>query len=109
MTNNSEYNLILALTHPCLKLLYALKFNSCLVLFNINELNLYSCSLWKWCQTILISAVYLKFKFGLKKLDPSNSTGVFQRGYLLRYTRAQNVWSGWPVYEVKCLCSRGQD
>ena len=23
------------------------------------------------------------------------------------YTQAQNVWSGWPVYEVKCLCSRG--
>ena len=21
----------------------------------------------------------------------------------------QNVWSGWPVYEVKCLCSRGQE
>ena len=20
------------------------------------------------------------------------------------YTRAQNVWHGWPVYEVKCLC-----
>ena len=24
------------------------------------------------------------------------------------YTRVQNVWHGWPVYEVKCLCSRGQ-
>ena len=24
------------------------------------------------------------------------------------YTRTQNVWSGWLVYEVKCLCSRGQ-
>ena len=23
------------------------------------------------------------------------------------YTRAQNVCSGWPVYGVKCLCSRG--
>ena len=21
------------------------------------------------------------------------------------YIRAQSVWSGWPVYEVKCLCS----
>ena len=27
----------------------------------------------------------------------------------MKYTRAQNVWSGWPVYEVKCLCSRGQE
>ena len=25
------------------------------------------------------------------------------------YTRAQNVWSGWPAYEVKCLCSIGRD
>ena len=24
------------------------------------------------------------------------------------YTVRQNVWSGWPVYEIKCLCSRGQ-
>ena len=21
--------------------------------------------------------------------------------------KCQNVWSGWPVYEVKCLCSKG--
>ena len=27
----------------------------------------------------------------------------------IMYTRRQNVWSGWPVYEVKCLCSRGQE
>ena len=25
------------------------------------------------------------------------------------YIHCQNVWSGWPVYEVKCLCSRGQE
>ena len=25
------------------------------------------------------------------------------------YTRVQNVWSGWPVYEVKCLCFGGQE
>ena len=26
------------------------------------------------------------------------------------YTRAQNVWSGWSVYDVlKCSCSRGQE
>ena len=25
------------------------------------------------------------------------------------YTHCQNVWHGWPVYEVKCLCSRGQE
>ena len=25
------------------------------------------------------------------------------------YTRAQNVWSGWPVYEVQCLCFRVQE
>ena len=24
------------------------------------------------------------------------------------YTRCQNVWQGWPVYDVKCLCSRGR-
>ena len=24
------------------------------------------------------------------------------------YNQAQNVWSGWPVYELKCLCSRGR-
>jgi hypothetical protein len=24
------------------------------------------------------------------------------------HTLHQNVWSGWPVYEVKCLCSRGR-
>ena len=24
-------------------------------------------------------------------------------------TRCQNVWSGWPVYEIKCLCSREQE
>ena len=27
----------------------------------------------------------------------------------MKYTRAQNVWSSWPVYEVKCLCSRWQE
>ena len=25
------------------------------------------------------------------------------------YTRVQNVWFGWPDYEVKCLCSKGQE
>ena len=25
------------------------------------------------------------------------------------YTCRQNVWYGWPVYEVKCLCSREQE
>ena len=25
------------------------------------------------------------------------------------YTRAQNVCSGWPVYEVQCLCFRVQE
>ena len=25
------------------------------------------------------------------------------------YTCCQNVWHGWPVFEVKCLCSRGQE
>ena len=25
------------------------------------------------------------------------------------YTLNQNVWSSWPIYEVKCLCSRGQE
>ena len=28
---------------------------------------------------------------------------------LSTYTRRQNVWSRWPVYEVKYLCSRGQE
>ena len=26
-----------------------------------------------------------------------------------RYTGRQNGWSGWPVYEVRCLCSRRQE
>ena len=34
---------------------------------------------------------------------------LFMKGKYDAYTRAQNVWSGWPVYEVKCLCSRGQE
>ena len=27
--------------------------------------------------------------------------------YFLKYTWDQNVWHRWPVYEAKCLCSRG--
>ena len=26
-----------------------------------------------------------------------------------RFTRAQNAWHGWPVYELKCLCFRGRE
>ena len=28
---------------------------------------------------------------------------------IANYTRAQRVWHGWPVYELKCLCSRGPE
>ena len=27
----------------------------------------------------------------------------------ITYTRVQNVWYGWPAYEVRCLCSKGQE
>lgn len=29
-------------------------------------------------------------------------------GFFYNYTGHQNVWYGWPVYDVKCLCSKGQ-
>ena len=47
--------------------------------------------------------------------DSGLSHGSLGTYYLLTrpvvpaYTRVQNVWSGWPVYEVKCLCSGGQE
>ena len=28
-------------------------------------------------------------------------------GKTVMYTQGKNVWGWWPVYEVKCLCSRG--
>ena len=31
-----------------------------------------------------------------------------KKTFFVYYTRAQNVSPGWPVYEVKCLCSRAK-
>ena len=59
--------------------------------------------------------ISLKIDIITLKVDKSEKVSCFrvkitksyQKIYL--YTRAQNVWGGWPAYEVKCLCSRGQE
>ena len=45
-------------------------------------------------------------KSWIKQLDVKNN-GKNKSGF--SRSCHQNVWSGWPVYEVKCLCSRGQE
>ena len=45
-------------------------------------------------HTLLISNILLHNGTGLKSQS--------------KYTRRHIVWSEWPVYEVKCLCSIGR-
>ena len=77
------------------------------------ECPLPSCS--EWSYTIDLSPLW---ELGLtpgSSLDSAihfsfDFTSLFLCGCLPSfYTRAQNVWSGWPVYELKCLCSRAQE
>jgi hypothetical protein len=48
------------------------------------------------------------FKKAKEKTFQPFKVGIGLKVLSTYHTDCQNVWFGWPVYEVKCLCSRGQ-
>ena len=67
------------------------------------------------CKTIFAEPAIMKDvrEYGAIRLKSDNKLKFHFCEQLIRcfarrsYTQDQNVLHGWPVYEVKCLCSKG--